>query len=205
MQPWMWPHCAHGCLIWGFPLLLLLLQTEWNRFTAHRSVQFSVVHLRVSYAALDVCEEFLMRYISPTLPVTCSTALLDCFPAAFSAVQVYVPAFPREHRVRTRTATPSLKEVLREGAFTPKWPDNNGQTHVFTTVWNLKFRIHLHILTSFLHIITMTFSRWDHQSLTIVLPGNSQRPTSCDNTLKCSIASFADGTVLEWFFEVRWC
>lgn len=61
-------------------------------------------------------------------------------------------------------------------------------------VWTLTW----HILTLCSH-----YRVYGNQSFTIVQPGNVQRLTSCDNTLKCSVTSFTDCTVPQCFFEVR--
>lgn len=97
------------------------LQTGRNRFT--------VVKWRpsCSYTAWCLWGIFQAWHIGAVLPVTCNTPLLDSFPALFSAVQVYVPAASREHRIRSRTATPFLNEVLSESTFLPKWQDSDGQ------------------------------------------------------------------------------
>lgn len=42
-----------------------------------------------------------------------------------------------------------------------------------------------------------------NRTFTIVQPGYAQRSTSCDNTLKGTIASFTDRTVPERLFEAR--
>lgn len=59
------------------------------------------------------------------------------------------------------------------------------------------------IQCSIVYLLIMRFSRCGNQSLTIVLPGNAQRLTPCDNPLKSNITSFTDGTVPEWLFKAR--
>lgn len=44
----------------------------------------------------------------------------------------------------------------------------------------------------------------DRFFFTIVKPGNAQRPTSCDNTLKSHIAPLRDCTISQRLFEVRY-
>lgn len=47
------------------------------------------------------------------------------------------------------------------------------------------------------------FRRHGNRSFTIVLPGNAHRLTSCDNTLKSSIASLTGCAIAKWQFEAR--
>lgn len=64
----------------------------------------------------------LVAFLDLMLPLTCNRAALDCCPAGFSAMQVYLPAFLGEHRVRLRHTAPfsKLLEMLLERSFSPK-------------------------------------------------------------------------------------
>lgn len=85
---------------------------------------------------------------------------------------------------------------------------NNLNPYKYRILWleTLHKSFGLHILSQF-HCsywrVDIHFERYGNQSFTIVLPGNAQRLTSCDNTLKSSITSFTDCTIPEWLFEVR--
>ena len=115
--------CGSWLLLLGISFVVgpFIKQSE-TCFTARRSIQ----------GVTSTCTCNCTCCWLHALPVTCNAALLDRFPAAFSAVHVYIPAFPREHRFRTRTATPFLKDVPLECIFSPTWQD--GYTHILTGV-----------------------------------------------------------------------
>lgn len=127
-------------------------------------------------------------------------------------MQVYIPAFPDEHWVRNRLATPFLKEVFFARTLSPIWQGDNEQIlYICLLKWiiikSLKPKcLYKTCSCSYFSIISlfiMALSQYGNQLFTIVIPGNAHRPTSSDNTLKSSITSFTNCTIPEQFFEVR--
>lgn len=78
----------------------------------------------------------------------------------------------------------------------PSLLNYTGTKDADVVTWTLAYSdmISLHILQR----------RYSHPSFTIVLAGNAHRLTSCDNTLKSSIASLTGCTITKWQFEARY-